>query len=282
MQQLDKVSALSYEQFIENYLKPGIPVVLTDASASWKSNTQFSPAFFKEHFANYTTTHQGTTYSMSDILDITSKGTPENPAPYPILFEIPTQIPELLSMFDPIHMNYSLPNWFNGKVMPYGKFGNNIHLFIGGVGNQYSLHKDMYHTNAWITQLYGEKKFVLFPRGQEEFLYPEGVGFISPINILKPDYEKYPDYKKATPISVVLKPGETIFIPNGIWHTTVAVSHNISLIFDQLNSHNFKAWKKDIYDYSIGKNKLKALTSHGIANALGTICKINEKLTSKR
>ncbi|AMR26542.1 hypothetical protein A0257_05065 [Hymenobacter psoromatis] len=119
-------------------------------------------------------------------------------------------------------------------------------MFIGGAGNQYPLHKDIYHTNAWITQLYGEKEFVLFPREQEELLYPEGLGFLSPINILKPDYEKSPKYRAATPLHVVLKPGETIVIPNGIWHTTVAASHNISLIFDQLNRHNFQAWKKDM------------------------------------
>jgi histone arginine demethylase JMJD6 len=281
MQQIDKVSKLSYEDFQERYLKPGIPVVLTDASASWKSNTQFSPAFFAEHFADYSTTHEGTTYAMRDILEITAKSTPENPSPYPILFEIPTQMPELLSMLDPIHLNYSLPNWFSNSIMPYGKFGKNIHLFIGGVGNQYSLHKDMYHTNAWITQLYGEKKFVVFPRDQEALLYPEGYGFISPINILQPDYAKYPNYKDATPISVVLKPGETIFIPNGIWHTTVAVSHNISLIFDQLNGHNYQAWKKDIYEYAARKNKLKAIALHSVANALGTICQLKEKLAVK-
>lgn len=281
MQQIEKVSGLSHEQFVENYLKPGIPVVLTDASASWESNTRFTPAFFAEHFADYSTTHNGTTYAMRDILELTARSTPENPAPYPITFEVPTQMPKLLAMLEPLHMNYALPNWFRYKMMPYGRFGNNIHLFIGGVGNQYALHKDIYHTNAWITQLYGEKKFVVFPREQDDLMYAEEMGFISPINIMAPDYEKFPKYRAATPISVVLKPGETIFIPNGIWHTTVAVSHNISLIFDQLNSHNFQAWKKDMYDYSASKSKLKALATIGIASTLGALCQLNEKLTAK-
>ncbi|WP_223649578.1 cupin-like domain-containing protein [Hymenobacter psoromatis] len=281
MQQLEKVSALPYEQFVERYLKPGIPVILTDASASWKSNTQFTPAFFQEHFADYSTTHDGTTYSMRDILEITARSTPENPAPYPMLFEVPTQLPKLLEMLEPVHMHYSLPNWFGNKLMPYGRFGNSIHLFIGGRGNQYNLHQDMYHTNAWITQLYGEKEFVLFPREQAELLYPIGLGFISPINILKPDYEKYPKYRAATPLRVVLKPGETIFIPNGIWHTTVAVGHNISLIFDQLNRYNYQAWKKDMYDYPASKSKLRGIVVSGIATALGTLCRLMEKSTSK-
>ena len=75
---------------MERYLKPGISVILTDASASWKSTLRFTPAFFREHFADYTTTPDGTTYSMRDILEITARSTPENPAPYPMLFEVPT------------------------------------------------------------------------------------------------------------------------------------------------------------------------------------------------
>ena len=76
-------------------------------------------------------------------------------------------------------------------------------------------------------------------------------------------------------------PTTSCFIPNGIWHTTVAVSHNISLIFDQLNGHNFQAWKKDIYDYSAGKSKLKALAGIGLASTLGALCQLNEKLAAK-
>ncbi|GAB3904445.1 hypothetical protein GCM10028803_33890 [Larkinella knui] len=280
MEQIQKLDSISYGQFIENYLKPGIPVVFKNASASWKSNRQFDPDFFRSHFGNHKTVYKGKEYSMNEILDITEKSTLENPAPYPILFEIPLQLPELLPMVDPIDMGYAFPNWFRNKVMPYGKFGNSIHLFIGGPGNQYSLHKDMYHTNAWITQLYGEKKFVVFPRDQEELLYPENASFISPINIMKPDYEKYPKYKDATPLSIILKPGETIFIPNGIWHTTVAASHNISLIFDQLNGYNFKAWKKDMYDYSRKKSKLVAIAKYSLAQTLGSICKLSEMTKS--
>ena len=281
MQEIEKLGSLSYDDFMERYLKPGIPVVLTNGAASWKSKHSFTPDFFRERFGDYTTTHGDRVYAMREILDITANSTPEHPSPYPILFEIPEQLAEFLPMVEPLHMNYAFPNWFRGKVIPYGRLGNNIHLFIGGVGNQYSLHKDMFHTNAWITQLYGEKKFVVLPRDQEALLYPHDSGFISPINILKPDYEKYPKYRQATPISVTLKPGETIFIPNGIWHTTVALSHNISLIFDQLNGHNFKAWKKDAYDYNKGKNKAKALAMYGLAHAVGSICQVSELAGNK-
>lgn len=278
MQQLEKLDSISYADFVERYLKPGVPVVLTNASASWFTQEGFTPDFFREKFGSYTTQHDGKEYSMAEILDLTARATPDHPAPYPMLFEIPTQLPELLPLLSPLHMNYVLPNWFTKKVMPYNKLGNNVHLFIGGLGNQYVLHQDLFHTNAWITQLYGEKEFVVFPRGQDELLYPLGIGFISPINVLKPDYEQYPRYREATPISVVLRPGETIFIPNGVWHTTVARSHNISLIMDQLNAYNYPQWRKDVYAASAPKSKVKAMVGYCAATMLGTLCQLDDAL----
>jgi histone arginine demethylase JMJD6 len=270
---VEKKDTISYEEFVENHLKPKIPVVFKNASSAWKNNKIFSPAFFRENFGDYKTFSEGKEYCISEILDITAKSTAENPAPYPIIFEIPEQIPELLPYIDPIHMNFAKPNWFRSGILPYGKFGNHFQLFIGGKGNQYTLHKDFYHTNAWITQLYGQKKFVMFPSNQDEFLYngPKPYAdFLSPINIVNPDHEKYPKYKQATPIEVLLEPGETIFVPNGVWHTTVAPGQNISLIYDQLNEHNVKNWLNDIYEYKKDEGIVKASAHYALAATLVT------------
>jgi len=277
---IEKKDSLTQEEFVEQYAKPRIPVVLKNASMAWESNKIFTPEFFNERFGNYETSLGDRKYTLSQILELTAKSTAENPAPYPILYEIPEQIPELMKLLDPIHMNYSQPNWFRSKLLPYGKLGNSIHLFIGGKGNQYSLHKDFHHTNAWITQLYGEKKFIVFPGDhQDEYLYAGSDGyskFLSPVNIVTPDYEKYPKFKHAKSIEVVLKPGETIYIPNGLWHTTVAYAQNISLIYDQLNSLNFGAWRKDAYELKKEESKLKALVQYGFAVATGTVCSLAE------
>lgn len=270
---------LSYQEFVQEYLKKRIPVVFKNASSAWKSNTIFTPSFFSEKFGDYKTWSGGQEYTMNEILNLTEKSTAETPAPYPILFEIPKQLPELMQLFKPLHMNYARPNWFSSDILPYGQYGKAVHLFIGGKGNQYSLHNDAYHTNAWVTQLYGQKKFIVFPHGQDEYLYAGKTGitkFISPINILNPDYEKYPDYKKATPIEVVLNPGDTIFIPNGVWHTTVALGQNITLIVDQLNKSNFKAWKQDIFEVKKNHGKFKAQIHYAFANSVGNIFKAAE------
>ncbi len=281
---VEKKDALSYEDFIEGYLKTRTPVVLKNATSVWKSNEMFTPEFFSEHFGQYKTRAEGNEYTVNEILELTKNSTPENPAPYPILFEIPEQMPELLNYLDPVHLKYSRPNWFSSKLFPYGKFGKSVHLFFGGRGNQYSLHKDFFHTNAWITQLYGEKKFVVFPESQDEYLYAGEKGFdnfISPINILKPDFDKYPKYKNATPLEVILEPGETIFVPNGVWHTTVGMSQNISLIFDQLNAQNSAAWAEDMYTIKKDQSTVKALLAFAFAKTAGALFSMGEAVGVK-
>jgi len=276
MQTVNKVDHISYTEFIAEHVNKKNPVVFKNASKVWGQHT-FGPDFFSAHFGNYKKEFEGKMYTINEILELTLKSTPKNPAPYPITFELPYDIPGFMEHINPIHMNYATPNWFDSKIFPYGRFGKNINLFFGGQGNQYSLHKDFYHTNAWITQLYGEKKFILFPGEQDELLYAGKKGysnFLSPVNILDPDLQKYPLYKNARSVEVTLQPGETIFVPNGVWHTTVAPGQNISLIFDQMNATNYSAWRTDMYNIKKQKSQTGAIVNYGFALAAGMICKL--------
>ena len=283
---IEKIDNISPKDFYENFVKKGVPAILKNASQSWKDNSIFTPEFFATNFGSRVTTFNGREYTMTEILEITKNSTRENPAPYPIQYEIPIQLPELMDAIHPIHLNYSRPNWFRSKLLPYGKIGNSIHLFIGGQGNSYGIHKDIYHTNAWITQLYGQKDFILFPRDQEHLLYPESTSTDmkncgSPIDILNPDFERYPLFKHATPTWVTAEQGETMFIPNGMWHTTAAHAQNISLIYDQLNSSNFKAWSKDMYNYAVPNSKKKAVINYSFAMIMGNGMRFLELLGAK-
>lgn len=280
MNLIDKRADLSYPEFIAEYLMKGKPVVIQNASKVWKQTT-LDPDFFRANFGTETKEFEGQVYSIDEILDLTANSTADHPAPYPITFEIPYDLPEFMKLINPVHMHFATPNWFDSKLFPYGKFGKNVNLFFGGQGNQYSLHKDFYHTNAWITQLYGQKKFVLFPGDQDEYLYAGQVGyakFLSPVNILKPDFAKHPKYHLAKPIEVILEPGETIFVPNGVWHTTVAMGQNISVIYDQLNKTNYPAWRKDMFTIKKSQSFTKALLNYGFASFAGFACKMMEIL----
>lgn len=269
---------ISYEEFMEQHYKPGVPIVFKNAVKDWKAKQLFTPDWFREHYPDRTTDVRGTTYTMKQIMDMVEASSEENPAPYPCIFNVKEQLPELTPLIKP-DIIYSKPNWLDNKMFNFGKWGAVTEVFIGGPGGKFPyLHLDYYHLNAWITQLYGEKRFTVFPRGQEDMLYPlPNDPWRSELNIFEPDYEKFPKYKDATPISFVVGPGETLFIPFGTWHTAYSLTPTISVAFDTLNSKNHKEFMKDVWTFKSRDSKLKAVAMYGYASLATAISKMTNK-----
>jgi len=274
---------ITYEEFMEEHYKPGIPLVFTNAAKVWKANGLFSPDWFCENYPDRKTDCRGITYTMKQVMEMVEAATEDKPAPYPIIFDIPTTLPEILPLLDPLDLNYASPNWLKNKMFSIGKWGGATEMFVGGPGGKFPYtHIDYYHLNAWITQLYGEKRFTVFPRGQEHLLYPRPDDpWRSELNVFEPDYEKYPLFKDATPINFVVGPGETLFIPFGTWHTAHSLTPTISVAFDTLNSKNHKEFMKDVWTFKKRDSKLKAVAMYAYAAVATQSCKIGEALRGK-
>jgi hypothetical protein len=283
--EVQKVGNIPHKEFMSRFYNPGIPVVFTSASKVWKASKMFTPDYFRKEFGERQTEVNNKKYNIREILDLIENSSSSNPAPYPIKFDIPEQLPELMSLITPLNLNYATPNWFESVAFPRKVFGSSIELFFGGYGGKFpTAHIDLFHTNAWITQLYGKKNFIVFPRGQDEFLYPNHENpIISDVDIFCPNYDKHPRFRQATPIIVTVEQGETIFIPWGIWHSSESLTPSISVIFDQINKRNFSAWTRDVWDYKKTGNKLKAAVSMGYyAIAANILCRIGDVLGIKR
>jgi ribosomal protein L16 Arg81 hydroxylase len=56
-------------------------------------------------------------------------------------------------------------------------------------------------------------------------------GNISRVDVESPDLEKYPEFAKATPMDVVLGPGDFIYIPSRTWHYVRSLTASCSLNF---------------------------------------------------
>jgi len=273
---------ITYEEFIEQHYKPGIPLVFTNAVKDWKAKELFSPDWFRENYPDKKTEVKGQTYTMRQIMDMVENSSVENPAPYPCIFNIHDELPEILPLIKP-DLIYSKPNWLDNKMFKIGKWGAALELFIGGPGGKFPyLHLDYYHLNAWITQLYGEKRFTVFPRGQEHMLYPvPNDPWRSEVNIFEPDYEKYPLYKDATPISFTVGPGETLFIPFGTWHSAYSLTPTISIAFDTLNDKNYPEFMKDVWTFKSRDGKLKANAMYSYAWLATKISALTNKPTMR-
>ncbi|KEQ30497.1 cupin-like domain-containing protein [Pedobacter antarcticus] len=280
--EIQRKGSITYQEFMEEHHNPGIPVIFTNATEAWKAKKLFTPDWFRTNYpdreSDVINTTSGKPYRISEVMDLVENSSVENPAPYPLTFDIKKTIPELLELLTPLSLDYAKPNWLQEKPFQRGHWGGIVELFVGGPGGKFPyVHKDYYHLSAWINQLYGEKEFTVFPRGQEKFLYVSDKNeWRSPVNVFEPDYIAHPEFRNATPVRFKVSAGETLYIPFGIWHTAYSVNPTISVAFDQLNHKNFPLFMADVWNFKKEASQSKAAAAYLYALAAGAGCRIKD------
>lgn len=246
--EIERCTGLSDKEFYSKYVKHSLPVIIGD-KASWTTSEKFTPEYFKTNYNHLTKTIDGKTYTLSEIIDLCMASTPEKKAPYPNIFDVKQDFPEYIDDIPEMHFGKS--NRLHSKLLPkfIAKRSNSKELFFGGKGCSFpTLHIDYLGVHTQLTQIIGEKDFILYSPDQTPYLYPDkNHHHFSPVNIHHPDFEKYPLFKNAKPIKATLKPGETIFIPSGWWHTTYIHNFNLTYIIDHVNAHNWNRFMDEIY-----------------------------------
>ena len=137
-----------------------------------------------------------------------SRGTRTNPllhypqsqywvyADYKYMHQLCDEMPEMLSAID----------W---SVFGFqGRDGKDTTLWIGSEGACTPCHYDTYGCNL-VAQLWGRKRWVLFPPGESERLYPTRIPYeessvFSSVNITNPDLSRYPRFADATAFEVCM------------------------------------------------------------------------------
>lgn len=272
-------SKLTYEEFYEEHWLPGVPLVLQDASKVWGAYGKLTPDWLRQNFGDRKTTVRGESYTMREALDLVEGKDTSRPIPYPCKYDIPTQLPELLPLLSPLNMGYACPNWLERRWFKFGYWGSATELFIGGTGGKFPYaHLDYYHLSAWINQLYGNKEFTVWPRGQEQYLYPDPNDYWKSTipDVENVDLNKFPLYRHATPITFVVGAGETLYIPVGLWHTTKSLEPTMSIAFDLLNRQNFGASLKDVWGFRRRQGLAQAVAYSSYAMMAGALCRIGD------
>lgn len=235
-------SELSVEEFREKYLFPRKPVIITDATAKWKAS-QWTPEWFRDRYGDkLVCTDQGE-MRMDAFIDAITEDSDE---PGPFLREQPLKdvFPDLVDHVQPTP-GYVLPNWLGGNYLvgPINKRLNResfIEVNFCGRRMFPYLHIDDLGVHAFITQHYGEKEFIVYPPDQEPYLYRKGRERFSLIqDVDDQQQEEFPLFAKAKAIRVVLKPGESVFMPCGWWHTTKVHGTSLSTVISVSNASNW-------------------------------------------
>ena len=263
---VDRRTGLTPREFLEEYARPHKPVVLTDALEHWAALRKWTPEFFAREFPEKLLKFKygGLEMKMKDFIPLVMASSPENPAPYWTNNVVEDYFPELVPDMTPLPA-HTMPNWAERgwlhKSLGAGlNRGAKVEIYIGGPGGSFPvLHWDGMSTHAFLMQLHGLKQYWMWPPDDQALMYPkEGPEWnLSPIrDVVNPDLEKYPLFAKARCSTLVLEPGEMLFVPSRWWHTAKMLSPSVTLSTNTLNATNWANFCEDLTRRTSGVAKL--------------------------
>jgi histone arginine demethylase JMJD6 len=255
--QIDRRAGLSIREFRREYLYPGKPVVITDAMEGWAANWKWTFDFFRARYGNDRlrvwrydrqtgyTPEQASDVSLAEYVEgVTSNDWRAYPYYLRDNWRLIHDHPELKQDYEEPKYFY---DWFQLLPpflrMPYPR------LFLGPKGAITPLHADVWGTHAWLSQLVGRKRWLLFAPNQKEYLYNYEV------SIETPDYLRHPLYRKAQPVEATIGPGDTIFVPSRWAHWVVSLDATISLTSNYMGPRCFGMCLANL-SHDLFRNKL--------------------------
>jgi Cupin-like domain len=115
-----------------------------------------------------------------------------------------------------------------------------VFLWLGPAGTVTPLHHDV--MNILLVQVTGRKRVTLVDPLRGGYVYNDH-GVYSMVDAANPDYSRFPLYAYADPITVVLEPGDALFIPVGWWHHVESLDLSASLSFTNFVFPNDYNWR---------------------------------------
>jgi len=76
----------------------------------------------------------------------------------------------------------------------------------------------------------------------------------------------------------VIGPGETLFIPNGWWHTARSLSFTISVAFDLLGASNWPRFRNEVREMMQRSKPAKRVLMDAYLGLLGPLLSASEAL----
>lgn len=249
---LDRVPAheLSYQRFLKDYVHAGKPVVVSGAAAHWPALAKWTPLYFKERFGKrLVPVSREKSMPFDEFADAVMASTDRQPGPYMFRCFLRDSLPELLADVVPRN-KYNFSRRHASPLMPKHWYepGGYMKLLVGGAGSKFPIvHFDGENAHAFITQVHGEKEFVLFAPEDGPYLYPKEIRNQSRVDDpLLQDRTRFPLLAKASPFRAVLQPGDMIFVPARWWHTARVAGASISVGANMLDGSNWSGFVADV------------------------------------
>ncbi|WP_374950519.1 cupin-like domain-containing protein [Mucilaginibacter sp.] len=247
---IDRVDHITREDFINNYLKPRKPLVISKATDTWPALQKWTFDYLKEIVGD----------QMVPLYD-SSKADPSKPINasaaemkfgdyIDLIQKGPTDL--RIFLFDPIKHAPKLLNDYRSPTDLMGGFLDKYpNMFFGGQGSVTFLHYDIDLAHIFHTHFNGRKHIILFENKWSERLYkiPFATYALEDYDIENPDFKKFPALDGIHGQETVLEHGETLFMPTGYWHWMKYLDGSFSI--------SLRAWDKS---WSVKAKSLYNLT----------------------
>ena len=218
LKQVDKISGIQPEDFLKNYLKPGVPVVITDFisadSPAWK---KWNYDYLKEIAGDIKIDVYGKEEESMDRAASAPVGQMTFAEYLDLISKEPTELRlflfNLLKIRPELKQDVIYNDVTGGKVLQWLPF-----MFFGGEGSSTRNHFDIDMSHVFISQFQGLKRIWLFPNDQSDLMYKLPYNFHSIANPKYSNEEEFPGIKYLEGYEAVIHPGETLYMPAGWWH----------------------------------------------------------------
>jgi hypothetical protein len=266
--QIERKSQVLPTDVAREYLRGiGKPVIITDATENWPARSKWTFEFFKTAYGSDPATAwlgrgsgAGKLTTLSayiDFLDaplaelpgvwigreISKDGRSPLPAagpgtsPFYLLgWYAFRQHPELYDDIAPApYFVLDLVAALNPTLRDVLEWTSNREysaIFIGPEGSLSALHRDYWNTHAYLAQIQGRKRAILFSPEDTDFLYG---GRVDPE---QPDFAQFPLFEHATAYESVIEPGDTLLIPANWFHHVRGLEKSITVSRNFFNESN--------------------------------------------
>lgn len=283
------VEDISPKDFTENFLKPHKPVVLRNFTRNWAAKNIWTYDYLREQAGHHKVKLYGkwldnepTLIEMppakemyfGEYLNMLESGEESDLRIF--LFNLFKLVPELKTHFD-------FPEVTDGWLKDYP------YMFFGCAGSDVRLHYDIDLSHVFISQFGGTKRITLFDQDQTQYLYKLPFTTHSAADLSNIDYDKYPALKYAKGYQHDLLPGETLFMPSGIWHYIQYLNGSFSLSLRSLSESNLDKIKGayNVFvirklDYFINKYYKNAWSDFKLKRAMAKANEIVEERERRR
>ncbi len=246
--QIERVEGIDPERFHEDYVRRGVPVIITGVASTWQACGKWTPEYFAREFGDtpvqvevQRSRDPRKHWNEKEVLDTTLAKyvellPSESPKYYLNFASVMERLPALhadvgsLDAYQRHHRPYPAAVRRKLKLSPI--------FWFGPAGAFTTLHRDP--SDNLLVQLFGRKRLSIFAPEDTPYLYAPWhdnctanrcIGGYSPIDVDNPDLGRFPLFSRARRLDVTLSPGEMLFLPVHWWHFVTSIDVSISVSY---------------------------------------------------